>query len=1154
MAATAASSKTIETKSMSPADTVFRIGNFDRSSFGFADGIPSQPVNYVVGKSQAKKDWYATQPAELASPADPQKANIASAPRAITFDLDRVPASSYRLHVAVLIETGTVTPLPALRVSINGKHGRFYLHPVLNYYSGEPPQWGLYSADVSFVFPGSYLHQGSNTITLQAIEEVDKEVPGASLTYDAIELDQGAVGLHARTSSARILTTIFYQQKQGELDEIVDVFICHNRAMKPGSSADLMIAGKHHRQALEGNQDFGEEKLEFLVPEFPAKTRAQLTWSVDGHRQDSKESIDPQRKWTLFLVPHLHLDVGYSDYQAKVAAIQSRVIDETMDLTVQHPEFRFSLDGEWSLEQFLKTRTPAQQQRAITAIQKQQLFIPADYANLLTGFPTAETLIRSLYASANLSRVHGTPFNYATITDVPSYSWSYASILASAGIKSLLAGSNNYRAPVLAQGRLNENSPMWLQGPDAQKILFWYTLGYGQMEMQFGQPPLVAAGHDMVPLFLQQYERPSYRANATIIYGTQSENTDLFPQQAELVQQWNKTYAYPTLQYSGFEDALENIAEQFGNDIPTMRGDGGPYWEDGIAADAYYAAMERQNESRGPSAEKLATLTSLVNPNLVADKVGLDRMWTNMVLMDEHTWDSDTGESDPTSSQAVQQLAVKNSYAVTAHAMVDWVSRDSMTSLVDSISAGQGSLIVFNTLNWKRSGPVSLDLNKGDEIVDKSTGQIVPMEVLHSGNEFRHVRFIAEDVPPVGYKVFQMQPAEKQPAPAEAAQTGILESTYYRVTLDPATGAVGSIYDKQLGRELVDQQSLYRFGQYLYVSGGDESPNTILQYSRLFHQPKLQVHPTQDGRLVSVQRTPYGWVARMESATINTPAITSEVRLFDHEKKIELVENVEKKEVNTKEAVYFAFPFAMDHPRFQYEIQTGVVDPSRDMYPGAGLEWFSVQHWVSVEQDGISATVMPLDASLVTLGDINRGAWPTQFGQRRGTIFSYVMNNYWDTNYRGGQGGHFRFRYVITSDSSINSAQLSRMGWEETTPLEKDIVTSQDKALNVPRPLNGKQDGFLNIDDPDLLLEAWKPSEDGNGTILRFLDLRGETRTVTVQTSLLKLNQAWQTDAVERNQKPLSLQGTQGFQFTIHPYEIVTVRIVGEDLLPAPTH
>ncbi len=49
------------------------------------------------------------------------------------------------------------------------------------------------------------------------------------------------------------------------------------------------------------------------------------------------------------------------------------------------------MDGEWDLAQFLKTRTPAEQQRAITAMQKQQLFIPAQYANLLTGFPTAET-------------------------------------------------------------------------------------------------------------------------------------------------------------------------------------------------------------------------------------------------------------------------------------------------------------------------------------------------------------------------------------------------------------------------------------------------------------------------------------------------------------------------------------------------------------------------------------------------------------------------------------------------------------------------------------------------------------------------------------------------------------------------------------------
>jgi len=790
----------------------------------------------------------------------------------------------------------------------------------------------------------------------------------------------------------------------------------------------------------------------------------------------------------------------------------------------------------------------------ITAIQKQQLFVPVQYASLLTGFPTAETLIRSLYASANFSRVHGTPFNYANITDVPSFTWSYASILASSGIHELFSGSDNVRAPVLLQGHLNENSPFWWKGPDGQKVLFWYSRHYMQMQIMFGLPPLVSAGHDTLPLFLQMYEHPTYRANAAIIFGTQVENTDLFPQQAELAQQWNSVYAYPHLQYSGFHEALENIAQQFGNNIPTIRGDGGPYWEDGIASDARYAAMERANESRGPSAEKLSTLTSLVNPKLAADKLDLDRMWTNMVLMDEHTWDSYNSISAPTSMEAVRQLAVKDLYATNAQDLSRFVLRNSMASIANSISAGRGSLIVFNTLNWTRTGLVALDIANNQEIVDKATGQVVPMEIVGGGKDFHHVRFIAQDIPPVGYKVYLLRDTKQSPAPAATLQTTTLESPYYRVTLDPATGAVRSIYDKQLQRELVNQQSPYRFGQYLYVTGGDKAPNTILQYSPAYPKPDLEIHPAHEGRLVSVTRTPYGLVARMESSDTNTPGIATEIQLFDREKKIEITEDVRKKNVDAKEGVYFAFPLSMDAPQFQYEIQNGVVDPAKDMYPGAGHEWFSVQHWVSAQENGVSTTIMPLDASLVTLGDINRGDWPEHFGQRPGTIFSYVMNNYWFTNYRAGQGGHFRFRYVITSAAATDAAQLSQMGWEEMTPLEGDEITSQDKALDTPGPLNGNQASFLKVDDPALVLDTWKPAEDGHGTILRFIDLGGAARTVTVETPLFDLQQAFQTDAVERNQTPLSLSGTHGFQITVHPHEIVTVRIVARNAMQAQMH
>ncbi|HXR76704.1 MAG TPA: polysaccharide lyase family protein [Bryobacteraceae bacterium] len=1132
-----------------PDDRVFRLGSFDRSSVGFADGQPKQPVDFTIGQSDPAKDWYAAQPAASISEASGQEAgNKASAPHVVHFSLEQPPATAYRLHVALLIES---TSVPALRVSINGKQGTFYPHPHLDYNNGD--QWDSFypaysHADISFAFPGSYLRKGPNTITMQAI--VDAVVPGASLTYDAIELDRDAVPFRAQASSVQVLPTVFYQQK-GELDELIDVYVRYGEPAKPGSSVDLTIAGKSYHQPLRGGQDFGEEKIEFTVPEFAGETHARVAWSTDGHREYSEQSINPKRKWTLFLAPHIHLDVGYSDYQAKVAAIHSHVIDEALEMTARHPDFRFSLDGSWPLDQFMKTRTAAQQQRAIAAIRDQQLFVPADYANLLTGFPAAETLIRSLYASANFSRKHGTPFNYATITDVPSYSWSYASVLASAGIQALLGGSNNYRAPVLLQGRLNEDSPIWWVGPDGKKVLLWYSRIYQQMQMLFGLPPSLKAGHSTLPLFLQQYEHPGYHAKAVILYGTQVENSDLFPEQAGLAEQWNHRYAYPRIQYSGFYDAIENIAKQFGGDIPTMRGDGGPYWEDGIAADAYYLAMERQNEDRAPSAEKLATLSSLVNPLLAVDKAGLDRMWTNMLLMDEHTWDSSDSVSNPTSMEAVKQLAIKDQYAVEAQAMADSIARNSMASLANSISAGPGNLVVFNTLNWKRSGPVSIDLKDEDEIVDRTTGKTAPVEILDSGG-LRHIRFVAQDVPASGYKVYALRAAKKTPAPPETEYTTTIESPYYRVTLDPASGAVRSIYDKELQRELVDQQSPYRFGQYLYVRGGDKAPNTVLQYSRVYPAPHLQIHSAHGGSLVSVTRTPSGWVARMKSQDMNTPGIATGIRIFDHEKKIEFVEDVNKNRISSKEAVYFAFPFAMKQPEFHYEIQNGVVNPAKDMYPGAGHEWFSAQHWVSVEQAGVSGTVMPLDASLVTLGDVFRGAWPEQFGKRPAAIFSYVMNNYWDTNYAASQGGHFRFRYVVTSAPSTDAAALSRMGWEEATPLEADEVTTQDKALDQPRPLKGTQDSFLAVQDRDLLLETWKPAEDGNGTILRFLDLGGETRPVAVHTKLLNLEHAWQTNAVERGAKPLSLLGPHGFQFTIHPHEIVTVRLIGKDVLEAP--
>jgi hypothetical protein len=1140
---------------------VFKLGNLDRSSSEFAPGDPKHAVNFVVGKSDPSKDWFAIHPAVLNEASGQVK--ISAAPRAITFSLDKSSTSAYRLHIALLVENASV---PSVRVVINGKTGRFYLQPKLDYSGGDQqdafnPSYS--SADVDFIFPGGYLHAGVNTITLQPVTEASEAVPDAGINYDAVELSTTESKVEAHSQSAQLLPTVFFKQDGGELKECVEAIIRYGQKMA-GGSTDLTIANKHYRQQLRGGNDFGEEKVQFLVSEFAPQTQAQLTVKTNGSEKQYKQSIDPKKKWTLYLVPHIHLDVGYSDYQAKVAAIHARVIDEAMKMTAEHPDFRFSLDGEWDLQQYFKTRSESQQQKLIEAIQKKQLFVPAQYASLLTGIPTTETLIRSLYPSANLARKYGSPFDYANITDVPSYSWSYASVLAAAGIHSLIAGSDNYRGPVLLQGRLNESSPTWWVGPDGNKVLLWYSRIYQQMQMLFGLPPVLSAGREALPLFLQMYEGSSYHSNAVILFGTQVENTDLFPQQAELAGKWNDIYAYPHMQYSGFDEALKTIETQFGDKIPTIRGDGAPYWEDGAGSDAYYLAMERWAEARGQTAEKLATLAQQMNPALKANTSELGQMWADMALMDEHTWGAYNSVSDPTSREAIDQLTIKDGFALSAAAQVDFVTRRSMEDLADLIQVGTGNVVVFNTLNWKRSGSVVMDLDKGQELVDSTTNQPVPTEVLSSGAAFRHVRFTAQDIPALGYKVYSGRQTSDEPPAVKSEASSTLENTYYNVQLDAETGAVHSIYDKQLQRELVSQDSPYRFGEYLYVTGGDKVPNTILHYDRVSPKPELAVHPAEKGKIVSVERTPSGQVAHLESTAFNTPSIKTEIRLFDNEKKIELIEDVDKTEVVSKEAAYFAFPFDLKHPQFQYEIQNGVVDPSKDLYAGAGYEWFTAQHWVSVQQEGFSGTVMPLDAPLITLGDINRGLWPEKFGERPGTVFSYAMNNYWDTNYRASEGGHFTFHYVVTSAPSTNPAALSRMGWEEITPLEADVITSQDKAaitstqgqannegqassipanINSSLSLDAKQQGFLVVDDPNILLETLKPAEDGNGTILRFLDFGGTERGVTVRLLSWHPDHAWQTDAVERNQGEMPITADGQLHFTVHPNEIVTIRV-----------
>jgi alpha-mannosidase len=132
----------------------------------------------------------------------------------------------------------------------------------------------------------------------------------------------------------------------------------------------------------------------------------------------------------------------------------------------------------------------------------------------------------------------------------------------------------------------------------------------------------------------------------------------------------------------------------------------------------------------------------------------------------------------------------------------------------------------------------------------------------------------------------------------------------------------------------------------------------------------------------------------------------------------------------------------------------------------------------------------------------------------------------------------------LTSGKNLEPASLSRLGWEEMAPLEVDQITSQDKAIEVPRPLDSVSGSFLQVDQPDVVLVTWKSAEDGEGTIMRFLEIGGKESTVNVQTKILNLESAWTCDAFERKQGPLTIS-PHGFKFSVKPFQITTVRLAG---------
>jgi alpha-mannosidase len=222
------------------------------------------------------------------------------------------------------------------------------------------------------------------------------------------------------------------------------------------------------------------------------------------------------------------------------------------------------------------------------------------------------------------------------------------------------------------------------------------------------------------------------------------------------------------------------------------------------------------------SAEKFATIASLVSDSpYPAEQIR--QAYDNMLLYDEHTW----GMDYPAGKTQDWSWADKSRYAYKAAGLAESILSESIKTIADKIELKQQGhhIVVFNSLSFQRTDVVRLPRFEEKEpfdLIDNETGQKVPYQIVKidspqapvayaahryargqfEKHELSELVFIAEDVPSLGYKTYRISPQEKTSTFESSINVDgtSLENRFFKVAVDSQTGAIESIYDKELSR------------------------------------------------------------------------------------------------------------------------------------------------------------------------------------------------------------------------------------------------------------------------------------------------------------------------------------------------------------------
>jgi hypothetical protein len=918
-------------------------------------------------------------------------------------------------------------------------------------------------------------------------------------------------------------------EKDGKLWQPIQFSFQHSGQ---DATAVVRVDGVQHGQQT---VTAGAQTLEALIPPVETVRTAQVSVEVAGKTLPATVALQPVRRMTLYVLPHSHNDIGYTDVQAAIAEKQMRNLRQGIELarrTAHYPEgsrFIWNMEGLWASDLYMHRMSPADRTEFIEAVRKGWVGLNGMYCNELTGLCRPEELLQMFRYSTELAEQCDVRIDSAMISDVPGYTWGTVTAMAQAGIR-YFSAAPNWSDRIGAFMLEWQDKPFWWVSPSGrEKVLMWVPwTGYALSHV------IKQATPEWVGSYQSRLDKVNFPYDISYIrWSGHGDNATPDPDISEFCKTWNEKYTWPKFVISTTSKAFSAFEQQYGRELPEFKGDLTPYWEDGAGSSARETAMNRSSSDRLVQAE---TLYAMCAPGAYPVTAFSDA-WRNVLLYTEHTWGAWCSVTNPESKFTKDQWEGKRAFVVNA----DQQSRELLKRPLDRTSthpAPQGGAVdVLNTTSWPRTELVAIpkELSQAGDCVTDQRGRPVPSQRLATGE----LAIWASDVPPfcaVRYTLSKGKACRAgTPVKAQIPQP-MIDNGLIRARLDEKTGGITELFLRGVENNLAGAGNGEQINEYLFLPGEN--------LADLESNGPVTITVEEKGPLVAS--------LRVESAAPGCNKLIRHIRLVAGASHLELTNVVDKKPalVNPnpsdqkaswdfarhkgKESLQFAFPFNIKQGKMRLDIPLAVIKPEADQLPGSCKNWLVVGRWIDVAGDRQGVTWVTLDAPLVEVGGITANipgsqSDPDKWRKRidpAQKFYSWAMNNHWHTNYCADQEGLVTFRYALRPNRGYDPAAAARFA----TGLSQPLVVAP-AAGRVP-----SRTPLLHVDSADVLVTALKPSDDGKAWIVRLFGASGEDRQVKLVWSSSVPKTMWESDLSERPGARLH------DMVTVPAWDIVTVR------------